>query len=62
MGTGERVVEMLERVACERRYPEILVVYNGPELPGRALDGWVDDKGVQLHFIDPGKPTQNCLY
>ena len=57
---GERVVEMLERAARERGYPDILVVDNGPELRGRALDRWADDKGVQLYFIDPGKPTQNA--
>ena len=47
-------------VARERGYPDILVVDNGPELRGRALDGWADDHGVQLYFIDPGKPTQNA--
>ena len=57
---GERVVDMLERVARERGYPDILVVDNGPELRGRALDGWADDHGVQLYFIDPGKPAQNA--
>ncbi|MEM6304398.1 MAG: IS3 family transposase [Pseudomonadota bacterium] len=57
---GERVVEMLQRVAQERGYPDILVVDNGPELRGRALDAWADDHGVQLYFIDPGKPTQNA--
>ena len=57
---GSRVVEMLERVARERGYPDVLTVDNGPELRGRALDGWADDHGVQLYFIDPGKPTQNA--
>ena len=57
---GTRVVEMLERVARERGYPDILTVDNGPELRGRALDQWAHDKGVQLYFIDPGKPTQNA--
>mgnify|MGYP000067067794 FL=1 len=41
-------------------YPDILVVDNGLELRGRALDGWADDHGVQLYFIDPGKPTRNA--
>lgn len=45
-------------VARERGYP--VVVDNGPELRGRAMDGWADDHGVQLYFIDPGKPTQNA--
>lgn len=57
---GTRVVEMLERVARERGYPDVLVVDNGPELRGRALDGWAHDHGVELYFIDPGKPTQNA--
>ena len=57
---GSRVVEMLERVARERRYPDVLTVDNGPDLPGNALDGWADDHGVQVYFIDPGKPTQNA--
>ncbi len=57
---GERVVNLLNRVARERGYPDILVVDNGPELRGRALDAWADDNGVQLYFIDPGKPTQNA--
>lgn len=57
---GSRVVEMLERVARERGYPDVLTVDNGPELRGRALDGWAFNHGVELYFIDPGKPTQNA--
>ena len=47
---GSRVVEMLERVAREQGYPDVLTVDNGPEFRGRALDGWADDHGVQLYF------------
>ena len=36
------------------------VVDNGPELCGRARDRWASDHGVELYFIDPGKPTQNA--
>lgn len=57
---GIRVVEMLERVARERGYPDVLTVDNGPEFRGRALDGWAFAHGVELYFIDPGKPTQNA--
>ena len=57
---GTSVVEMLERVARERGYPDGITVDNGPELRGRALDGWAFDHGVQLWFIDAGKPTQNA--
>ena len=57
---GTRIVEMLERVARERGYPDVLTLDNGPELRGRALDNWAHDHGVKLYFIDPGKPTQNA--
>lgn len=50
---------MLESVAMARGYPDMLTVDNGPELRGRALDEWAWQKGVELYFIEPGKPTQN---
>jgi hypothetical protein len=34
---------------------------NGPELTSRALDQWAYARGVRLHFIDRGKPVQNCF-
>jgi len=57
---GERVVEMLQHVARERGYPDRLVVDNGPELRGHELGRWAHDHGVELYFIDPGKPVQNA--
>lgn len=57
---GERVVDMLTRVARERGCPDILVVDNGPERRGRVLDAWADDNGVHLYFIDPGKRARNA--
>ncbi len=51
---------MLKRVARERGLPDRLVVDNGPELRSRARDAWAADHGVELYFIDPGKPTQNA--
>jgi putative transposase len=56
---GARVVAMLDDVARERGYPDMLVVDNGPELRGRELDRWTYENGVKLFFIDPGKPMQN---
>ncbi len=57
---GRRVVGMLEDVARERGYPDILVVDNGPELRGRELDRWAHDHGVRPFLIDPGKPMRNA--
>lgn len=33
---------------------------NGTELTGIAMACWARDRKVRLHFIDPGKPTQNA--
>ncbi len=58
---GERVVRVLERVAARRPRPRQLVLDNGPELAGATLDRWAAEHGVELRFIDPGKPVQNAI-
>ena len=58
---GERVARVLERVAAGRGAPEEIVLDNGPELTGRALDQWAHRRGVGLRFSDPGKPVQNAV-
>ncbi len=57
--SGMRVARVLERVTTERGKPAEIVLDNGPELTSRALDQWASERGVQLQFIDPGKPQQN---
>jgi putative transposase len=58
---GTRVAAVLERLAAERRLPEEIVLDNGPELAGKALDQWAAEREVRLRFIDPGKPIQNAF-
>jgi len=58
--SGVRVVRVLDRLTEERSaIPDVIVLDNGPELTSRALDQWAYERGVRLHFIDPGKPQQN---
>jgi putative transposase len=58
--SGVRVVRVLDRLTEERgAIPDVIVLDNGPELTSRALDQWAYQRGVRLHFIDPGKPQQN---
>lgn len=57
---GLRVVRVLERLAMERKLPEVLVSDNGPEFIGKELAKWAQDQGLKLHHIEPGKPTQNA--
>jgi putative transposase len=57
---GERVVRAIERIAAIRGLPTEIITDNGPEFTGLAMDRWAHANGVKLHFIQPGKPTQNC--
>jgi len=57
---GARVVRVLDRLTEElAAIPDVIVLDNGPELTSKALDQWAYERGVRLHFIDPGKPQQN---
>lgn len=58
---GARVVAVLERLAAIRGLPERIVIDNGPEFTSRALDAWAYGRGVELAFIEPGKPVQNAF-
>lgn len=58
---GLRVTRVLERLAETRGAPRAIVIDNGPEFTGRALDAWAYRHGVMLAFIQPGKPTQNAF-
>lgn len=58
---GGRVVRVLERLATERGVPDEIVLDNGPELTGKALDRWAYERGVRLRFTEPGKPIQNAF-
>jgi putative transposase len=58
---GGRVVRVLERLALQRGVPDEIVLDNGPELAGKALDQWAYERGVWLRFIEPGKPIQNAF-
>jgi putative transposase len=58
---GGRVVRVLDRLGDLRGLPEVLVTDNGPEFAGQALDVWAYERGVKLHFIQPGKPIQNAF-
>jgi putative transposase len=55
------VVRQLEDVASQFGYPSALRVDNGPEFIASALEQWALEHGVDLLFIQPGKPTQNAF-
>lgn len=59
--SGRSVTMILDRVAAERGLPAVIVVDNGPEFTSKAFSQWAYRRNVQIHYIDPGKPTQNAF-
>jgi putative transposase len=57
---GQRVVRSLDHLIAVYGRPKRIVVDNGPEFAGQALDAWAHVHQVTLDFIEPGKPTQNA--
>ena len=55
-----RVVRALEQAGELYGFPKSIVMDNGPEFTSRALDQWAHERGIQLIFIRPGKPTENA--
>ena len=58
--TGQKVVETLETICCERGTPERIRVDNGPEFISKVLDAWAYSTDIKLDFSRPGKPTDNA--
>jgi putative transposase len=57
---GVRVARALTEISQTEGLPEIIIIDNGPEFIGNALDVWAYQRGVKLTFIRPGKPVENA--
>ena len=57
--TGQRVVQVLERLKSTHGLPQIIHCDNGSEFISRAVDDWAHRNGVKLDFSRPAKPTDN---
>ncbi len=57
--TGLRVARELDRIAEVRGYPGMIVSDNGTELTSNAILAWQQQRGIEWHYIAPGKPMQN---
>lgn len=54
------VTTLLDQVKAERGLPPIIRTDNGLEFAGRTMQAWAAKNGVELCFIQPGKPVQNA--
>jgi len=59
--SGSRVVRELQALCEQRGYPKTIVSDNGAELTSTAVLKWVQETGIDWHYIQPGKPTQNAF-
>src|SRR5262249_5768194 len=59
---GARVCRILDRLFTTRPLPDTLILDNGPEFAGTALDAWAAQHGLQLKLIQPGKQVQIAFF
>ena len=59
--SGVGVARELDTIADARGYPLLIVNDNGTELTSHAILAWQEERGVEWHYIAPGKPTQNAF-
>lgn len=57
---SQAVITALDAVIAVRGAPTRLSLDNGSEFRSQAFDAWAADRGIELHFIQPGKPVQNA--
>jgi putative transposase len=59
--SGVRVVRELDRLCSVHGRPAMIVSDNGTELASHAVLRWVEETGIEWHYIAPGKPVQNAF-
>jgi len=59
--SGQRVARELDTVIARRGKPLACVSDNGTELTSMAILRWCQERGIEWHYIAPGKPQQNAF-
>ncbi len=54
------VVRELEALGARIGFPKAVRTDNGPEFRSHRFQRWAKYRGVQILYIDPGKPAQNA--
>jgi transposase InsO family protein len=53
-------IRCFEDLGFERSFPGTIRFDNGSEFTSHAMLRWGAERNIKLHFIQPGKPTQNA--
>jgi putative transposase len=56
-----RVIRFVEQLIEVHGKPAAIRCDNGPELTSQAFMDWTQGRGIELRFIQPGKPDQNAF-
>lgn len=56
-----RVVRVMNELIEVYGKPGAIRLDNGPELTAELFTEWAENHGIELRFIQPGKPNQNAL-
>ena len=59
--SGARLVRALEDYAKTHPLPAVIILDNGTEFTSAVFLAWAEKHGIELRFIQPGKPNQNAL-
>jgi putative transposase len=57
---SSRVTLALDRLIAKGRKPDVITLDNGTEFTCKHFDAWAYQRGIQLDFIRPGRPAENC--
>lgn len=57
---ASRVVRVLEQLIEIHGRPEAIRCDNGPEFTSQKFADWCDENGIEVRYIQPGKPDQNA--
>jgi len=58
---SSEVTRLVDKLAMSRGYPKRIRVDNGPEFTASHFKQWAVNRGVDIVYIQPGKPAQNGL-
>ena len=57
---ADRVIRLLDRLIEERGKPKYIRTDNGTEFTALVYKDWCSYHGIEMVYIQPGKPTQNA--
>jgi putative transposase len=59
--SAEKVTAYLDLWIREHGKPRAIQVDNGTEFTSNAFDAWAYERGIEIHYITPGRPVENGL-